>query len=258
MYYYKEYQLNIEGTGYTFVITDREEWARKLRAAGVPVAVYLHPGNEDQDLSDFLYAVEDPEDIDMDYMEKACRRLLGMPWDILETGRCLVRETTVEDVEAFYEIYRHPAITRFMEGLYPEKEQERDYIRQYIGQVYTFWEFGVWTVVEKESGAVIGRAGFSYREGFEEPELGFIIGVPWQRRGYAEEVCRAILNYGRDALGFGAVQVFVRPGNTASINLCRKLGFHDVGVADIEGEEHIRMKKIMTCLSEPENENYFS
>ena len=241
LYYYKEYQLDIDGTEYIFVITDREEWARKLRAAGVPVAVYLHPGNEDQNLSDFLYAVEDPEDIDMDYMEKACRRLLGMPWEILETERCLIRETAVEDVEEFYEIYKHPAITEFMEELYPEKEQEREYIRQYIAQVYTFWEFGVWTVVEKESGAVIGRAGFSYREGFEEPEIGFIIGVPWQRKGYAQEVCRAILDYGRDVLGFETVQAFVRPGNAASINLCRKLGFHEVGTENIKGEEHIRL-----------------
>ncbi len=240
MYYYKEYQFNIDGAERTFVITDCEEWARKLRAAGVPVAVYLHPGNEDQNLSDFLYAVEDPEDIDPDYMEKACRRLLGLPWEILGTARCLVRETTVEDVEAFYEIYRHPAITEFMEDLYPEKEQEREYIRQYIDQVYTFWEFGVWTVVEKESGAVIGRAGFSYREGFEEPEIGFMIGVPWQRRGYAEEVCRAILDYGRDVLGFGTVQAFVRTGNEASMKLCEKLGLYNAGIVNIEGKEHFR------------------
>lgn len=240
MYYYKEYQFHIDGEERTFVITDREEWARKLRAAGVPVAVYLHPGNEDQNLSDFLYAVEDPEDIDPDYMEKACRRLLGLPWEILETARCLVRETTVVDVEAFYEIYRHPAITEFMEDLYPEKEQEREYIRQYIDQVYTFWEFGVWTVVEKESGAVIGRAGFSYREGFEEPEIGFMIGVPWQRRGYAEEVCRAILDYGRGVLGFGTVQAFVRTGNEASMKLCEKLGLYNAGIVNIEGKEHFR------------------
>ena len=80
-----------------------------------------------------------------------------------------------------------------MEGLYPDREQEREYIRQYIEKIYTFYEFGVWTVVERESGAVIGRAGFSYREGYNEPELGFIIGVPWQHRGYAEEVGRGIL-----------------------------------------------------------------
>lgn len=241
MYYFKQYKLNIDGAEHILIITDCRAKARELRDAGMAVVPYLHEGNRDQDFSDFLYVAEDPEDLDRDYLEKVCRRLLGLPWNILETERCLIRETTVEDVEEFYEIYKHPMITEFMEDLYPEKEQEREYIRQYIDKVYTFWEFGVWTVVEKESGAVIGRAGFSYREGFEEPEIGFIIGVPWQGKGYAQEVCSAILNYGKKVLGFDVVQAFVQPGNDASINLCRKLGFQDAGTEVIEGTEHIRL-----------------
>ena len=241
MYYFKRYKVNIDGTEHNFTVTDCEKKARELRDAGEPVAVYLHHGNEDQDLSDFLYAVEDPEDLDPDYMVKVCRRLLGLPWEILKTERCLIRETTVDDVEDFYEIYRDPSITEHMEDLYPEKEQEKEYIREYIEKVYTFWEFGVWTVVERVSGAVIGRAGLSYREGFEEPELGFIIGVPWQRKGYAEEVCRAILAYGKDVLGFETVQALVEPGNNASFRLCNKLGFCDTGVIKADNKDYHRL-----------------
>lgn len=240
LYYFKQYNLNIDGAEHTLTITDCEAKARELRKAGEAVVPYLHAGNGDQNFSDFLYVAEDPEDLDMDYLEKVCCRLLGLPWEILETARCRIRETTVEDVEEFYEIYQHPMITEFMEDLYPEREQEREYIRQYIEKVYSFWEFGVWTVVEKGSGAVIGRAGFSYREGFEEPEIGFIIGVPWQRKGYAEEVCRAILDYGKEVLGFGTVQAFVQPGNSASENLCVRLGFHNEGITTIEGKDYYR------------------
>lgn len=240
MYYLKQYKVNIDGTERTLTVTDCEEQARKLRDAGEPVAVYLHRKNADQNFSDFPYAVEEPEDLDEDYLERVCRRLLGLPWEILETERCLIRETTVEDVEAFYEIYRDPKITEYTEALYPEKEQEREYIREYIEKVYAFWEFGVWTVVEKESGSVIGRAGFSYREGFQEPEIGFIIGVPWQRRGYAEEVCRAILQYGEERLGFGTIQALVAPENAASMGLCSKLGFYDDGVIKVDDKEYHR------------------
>ena len=80
-------------------------------------------------------------------MEKVYRRLKGLPWDILETKRCLIRETVPEDVDSFYEIYSDPAITKFMEDLYPEKEQEKAYIREYIEKIYTYYEFGVWTIV---------------------------------------------------------------------------------------------------------------
>ncbi len=165
----------------------------------------------------------------------------GRWWrNILGTARCLIRETVPGDVDAFYQIYSHPAITEYMEGLYPDVEEERQYVRDYIEKVYTFFGFGVWTVVERESGDVIGRAGFSYREGFDEPELGFIIGVPWQRRGYAEEVCRAVLAYGWSALEFEQVQALVEPGNVPSIKLCEKLGFRKAADVSVGEKEYCR------------------
>lgn len=222
-------------------ITDDSATAERLQNAGEAVLVHLHPGNSNQDFSQFLFAVEQPEELDAEYVEKVYRRLKGLPWDILETERCLIRETTVDDVDAFYEIYSNPAITEHMEDLYPEVEQEKQYVRDYIEKVYTFFEFGVWTVVEKETGAVIGRAGISYREGFDEPELGFVIGVPWQRKGYAREVCEAILQYGTEVLCFEVIQALVEPQNEASLSLCDKLGMKPVESVSIKDKEYTRL-----------------
>lgn len=223
-----------------YVADDIEE-ARRLKDDGQAVLIYLHDGNSEQDFSEFLYAVEDPEELEPEYVNKVYRRLKGMPWDILETDRCLIRETTTEDVEDFYHIYSDPAITRYMEDLYPEIEQEKQYIREYIEKVYSFFEFGVWTVVKRESGSVIGRAGFAFREGYEEPELGFIIGVPWQRQGYAEEVCRAVMKYGWEVLGFRQVQAMVEPENAASLRLCGKLGFMEKEKVTEKGKVYVRL-----------------
>lgn len=240
MVYLKEIEVETEGHRGVLYLTDDAGTARGLREAGEAVLIYLHPGNRDQDFSGFLFAVEDPEDLEPEYIERAYRRLKGLPWNILRTARCLIRETIPEDVESFYQIYSHPAITEYMEGLYPEVEEERQYVRDYIEKVYTFFGFGVWTVIERESGAVIGRAGFSYREGFDEPELGFIIGVPWQRRGYAEEVCRAVLAYGWSALEFRQVQALVEPENIPSVRLCEKLGFRKAENVNVGEKEYYR------------------
>ncbi len=223
--YLKKRKVSVNGTEQPLYVTDDKDTAEKLREDGEAVLIYLHSGNRDQDFSSYLFAVEDPEELEPEYVERVYRRLKGIPWNILETERCLVRETTPEDVDVFYRIYSNPAVTRYMEELYPEVEQEKQYVREYIEKVYTFYGFGVWTVVEKESGAVIGRAGISYREGFEEPELGFIIGVPWQGRGYAYEVCEAILAYAAAALGFTRIQALVEIENLPSLRLCQKLGF---------------------------------
>lgn len=239
--YLREIKLRLEDKEAELYVTDDAETAKVLRGEGKAVLIYLHRGNEGQDFSGFLFAVEDPEELEEEYIERVCRRLKGMPWNILTTERCLVRETTPEDVEAFYRIYSHPAITEHMEGLYPEIEQEKRYIREYIEKVYTFFGFGVWTVAERESGEVIGRAGISYREGFEDPELGFIIGVPWQRKGYAWEVCRAILDYAWTALEFEQVQALVETENQASLRLCEKLGFRRRAMVTMENKEYCRL-----------------
>lgn len=231
----------IDGSERTLYVTDRLETARELKRRGEAVAVYLHEGNRDQDFSELPYAVEDLSALDAEYAERVYRRLKKLPWTILETDRCVIRETTPEDVDSFYKIYSNPEITKYMEGLYPDIEQEKQYVREYIDKIYAFYEFGVWTVLEKESGEVIGRAGFSYRQGYDDPEIGYIIGVPWQRHGYAEEVCRAILEYGWQELGFGRVQALVETENEPSLILCDKLGFTAVEELEINGRAFFRL-----------------
>ncbi len=241
MAYYNEIRFYTEGMEALLHVTDDLTIAKRLKEQGEAVLVYLHEDNRGQDFSGYLFAVEDPEDLEQEYVERVWRRLKGLPWNILATDRLMVRETIPEDVDAFYTIYSDPMITRYMEGLYPEVEQEKQYIREYIEKVYTYYGFGVWTVIEKESGAVIGRAGISYREGFELPELGFLIGVPWQGRGYAEEVCRAVLCYSFRALQFEQVQALVEPGNEASLKLCEKLGFGQEAVVTLNQKKYCQM-----------------
>lgn len=180
---------------------------------------------EDRSFGGIRYAIESLENIDIDYLDKICRRYAGLPWKILETERCIVREMTVEDVDAFYEIYKEPSITAYMEGLYPEREQETDYIKSYIKNIYEFYEYGLWTVVEKQSSEIIGRAGISWREETETVELGYVIAKPFQRQGYAYEVCNAILKYAYEELEIEQVAAYIKEGNEASEALCRKLKF---------------------------------
>lgn len=242
MSYFRQIEIDGQDDGGILFVTDEADTAKKLRERGEAVLVYLHEGSRDQDFSEFRFAVEDPEGLEIDYIEKVYRRCKGLPWNVLETDRCLIRETVPEDVEAFYEIYSNPVITEFMEDLYPDKEQEKAYIRDYIEKIYGFYGYGVWTVTEKNSGAVIGRAGFSYREGCDTPELGFVIGAPWQRKGYAGEVCGAILKYGWEELGFEAVQALVEPANEASLRLCDSLGFRAEQEVFVNGREFFLLK----------------
>lgn len=209
----------------TLFITDNAACQMLIKSNKLPVIVYMHNENRNERFSHAEYAIEQIEDVEYESLKLAYLRLTGQPWTILTTDRCEVRETTMNDADSFYEIYKEPSITRYMEDLYDDKAAEVAYIQDYIKNVYAFYGYGMWTVLEKNSGKVIGRAGISWREGFDVPELGFVIAVPYQHQGYAYEVCKAILEYGKMELGFTRIQVLIMSENESSKALCRKLGF---------------------------------
>lgn len=227
----------------TLFVTDCPEVAQKLSTADFPVLGILRKENKDASFSGVRYLAEGWESITPSYLERVYRRCRGLPWQILETKRCILRETIEADVDAFYRIYEEPSITAFMENLFADREEELRYTADYRKNMYEFYGYGIWSVILKETGEVIGRAGLDMRRGFEEPELGFVIGVLWQRRGIAEEVCRAILRYGEEELGFTRVQALTEQENRASLALLKKLGFVFAGVYEEMGKEYLRYIK---------------
>lgn len=210
-------------------ITDSPIQAADFARRNIPYIVVLNEHNRAEAFPSGAYCVENAADIDDLYMDRVYRRFHGLPWDITETQRLKIREITVEDVPRLYELYRDERITRYMEPLFSEPEKELEYTKAYIEKVYPFYGYGMWVIVLKESGEVIGRVGFEYKEGFEGLELGFMLGAAYQHRGYAYEACKAVLRYGMEALGEHCFCAFVNENNTASIRLCERLGFLKAG-----------------------------
>ena len=226
--------------GEMLILTDDPSCFQKISVKGYFVIAVYHKKNEGKSFPGAKYAVEDIFTLEYRSYKEAYLRLASLPWDILETKHLEVRESTVFDVEDFYRIYKDPSITCYMEDLFPEKESEIAYMKAYIEQIYGFYGFGMWTVLLKSTGQVIGRAGLSVREGYELPELGFVIDVQHQKKGYAYEVCSAILDYAAEELFFEKVQALVQEENAASAGLLNKLGFlyeRDV----IEGGQKYRL-----------------
>ncbi len=216
------------------IVTDSPKRAEEFIKKGMFAVGMLHDSGENVEFPGVKYVFSDINQVDIDSFIKVYQRYSGEPWIILVTKRLLVRETTLEDVDTFYELYKDPEMTRYMEGLFDDPEDEKRYQRDYIKKVYGLMGFGVWTLVRLEDSKVIGRAGYSIRSGFDDIELGFLVGKEYQRHGYAYEACRAILDYGRDMLQFDKVQTLVKAENTVSIHLCERLGFKKTEEVDVE------------------------
>lgn len=234
----------------TLVLTDDGRSAAALLAKGAYVVGVSHKFNEHEDFTGLKYVFTDIQEVDIDSFIKAYQRYAGLPWEVIRTERLLIRETTLDDVDRFYELYRDPEMTKYMEGLFENPEDEKRYQKDYIEKVYGLMGFGIWTIVRLEDGVIIGRAGYSVRNGFEDIELGFLIGKEYQGQGYAYEACDAILDYGKEILLFEKVQTLVKEENTVSINLCKKLGFKELDTVEVEeniyGEEYNTVKTAKT------------
>ena len=187
--------------------------------------VSVNDAVESKSLPTVDIVVEGFEEVDYDFLEKIYQRHHGIPWTILETERLTVRELALSDMDALFELYSHEGMTDYMEGLY-SYEEEYEYQKAYIENMYRFYGYGMWLVFEKETGKLVGRAGLEHREELQgELELGYAIGTPWQGNGYATEVCQGILKYAREDLGFEEICSLVQPENMASVHLLEKLDF---------------------------------
>ncbi|SFC07812.1 GNAT family N-acetyltransferase [Butyrivibrio sp. YAB3001] len=228
----------------TLVITDSDKDAQRLIANGFYCAGVRHGGNPKEQFNGIKYVLEEIDEVDIDSFVKIYQRSAGEPWDVIMTERLLIRETTLDDVDEFYKLYQDPEMTKYMEGLFENPEDEKRYQRDYIEKVYGLMGFGIWTIVRREDGRIIGRAGYSVRNGFDEIELGFLIGKEFQNQGYAYEACSAILEYGKEVLLLDQVQALVKKENEVSIHICQKLGFVQTGTVSVEeniyGREYIK------------------
>lgn len=171
------------------------------------------------------YVADSLTGIDEEYLLLAFCRFHCLPMTICETRRLFIREMSADDLPALYEIYRG-SVLRFVEPLYGY-EEELAFTESYIKNMYGFYGYGLWLLVRKEDGAIIGRAGLSNRlfDGKNELELGYVVGEEYQGKGYATEACEAILRTAYEKFGADRVVACIEKENVPSVRLAHKLNF---------------------------------
>lgn len=208
--------------GDVLVITEDEKEAGKI--AGQGNAVLLLQGETGGFVSNVPYVTFSLEDCDYEYFNKVFCRQKGYPLEIMRTERTVLDEIEPADLPELYEVYDDDEVRRFMEPLYEMKEED-EYTRQYIRNMYGMYDFGIWIVRDRITNEMIGRAGLSLREvdGETTPELGFVVARKFRRKGYAYEICEAILRYAFNELDFCKVNIVTAPDNYAAKSLAEKL-----------------------------------
>ena len=184
---------------------------------------------------------EEYADLDPAFAERDRIRKKGLPVQIARTRRLVIREIVAEDVPYLFEIFQQPGIKDMMR---PPRtlEEEREFMRAYISHAYAFYDYGLWCVLEKESGKIVGEAGLFPSERVKDAvEMGYIIAPDFQRRGYAAECGEAGLAYAFHTLDLEEIHLFTDRENQALLRTAKRLGFQvlEEGVGD-SGLLHLR------------------
>ena len=229
------------------VLTDRQATADmasgRLSVEGSAIAlqgkaacVGYEPPGAGVTLSHVDMIVQGFEELDVEFFRRVYQRCHGIPWTIALTDRLALRESVPDDFDVFYDMYRQPGMTDYMPGLSDDKEEERETFCAYIRRMYSFYGYGLWTVAEKASGRVVGRAGMENGsfQGQSVPVIGYMIGAEYQRQGYGQEAVRAVAEYAFCELEMERIYGFVHKKNQNSRRLIQRVGFRRI-------EERCRM-----------------
>ena len=232
-------------------IADSERLLRRLSGLGAAFCGYSHAGNPGEELGLADYVLMEPQWVDRDSLVKIWQRQRRLPWTILETARCEVREFVPEDLEAIRALYDEEA-RKYLEAPSEDTQKERKILEAYIDRVYRLCGYGHWAVLSRETGELIGRIGFSFPSASApgpaaDASFGYLVRRSERGRGIAREVCAALLNYGFEQLGFEQIGADAAASNAASVKILRSFGFREVARRE-EQRYYILNKKEWTNI----------
>ena len=143
---------------------------------------------------------------------------------VLETERLVLREMGQADLPALCEILQDPLVMYAYEHAFSDDEAQAWLDRQL--ERYATYGFGLWAVVEKASGQLIGQCGVTMQDwcGREVPEVGYLFRRSKWHQGFAAEAAAACRDYAFHTLGFPEVFSIIRENNFPSQHVALRCG----------------------------------
>ncbi len=143
---------------------------------------------------------------------------------ILETSRIVLREFRAEDADVLARVISDPETMRFYPAPYDRAGVEQ-WIERNLRR-YAEHGHGLWAMVLKETGEMIGDCGLAVQQvdGADEVEIGYHVRRDFWGKGLATEAARACRDYGFARLPVERLISLIRPENVPSWRVAEKVG----------------------------------
>lgn len=143
---------------------------------------------------------------------------------ILETDRLILRKLTSDDKHDLSLILQNKDVMYAYEHAFSDEEVDiwlNNQLRRYKDD-----GFGLWAVILKKTGELIGQCGLTIQQidNKNVVEVGYLFNKAYWHKGYATESTIACKNYAFNNLNIDEVYSIIRENNTSSINVARRNG----------------------------------
>lgn len=147
---------------------------------------------------------------------------------ILESERLLIRKITQQDFNELDFICSNPEIMKFVgDGKPLSKENTQRWIDVTLKN-YKEKGFGVFAVIDKNTGAFIGYSGLVFSEQVKDYELIYALSKAFWGQGLATEIANQMVAFGFDTLQMKCIYASIDPKNKASQSILLKVGFTEL------------------------------
>ena len=143
---------------------------------------------------------------------------------ILETSRLTLREMDDDDFESLKKVISDPE-----NMIYYDKPYDDNGVLRWINwckDSYTKYGFGLWAVILKETGEMIGDCGVSMQfiDNKWKPEIGYHLRKDYHRQGLGIEMASAVKDYFFTNFDFDEVYSYMEVNNVPSYKLAEANG----------------------------------
>uniref|UniRef100_A0A9E8CSV8 GNAT family N-acetyltransferase n=1 Tax=Bosea sp. NBC_00436 TaxID=2969620 RepID=A0A9E8CSV8_9HYPH len=158
---------------------------------------------------------------------------------MIETPNLSMRRPEIDDLDAIHAMRSDLAVVRFLGGRALSREEAWHRLTRIVGH-WTLRGYGMFVVVEKSSGTVVGEVGlFDGCRGLSPdfdnaPEAGWILASGAHGKGYAGEAAAAAHRWFAATHGERRSVCIIAPENHASFRVAQKLGYKSFGQVEYQ------------------------
>lgn len=143
---------------------------------------------------------------------------------IVESERLYLREMKQSDYKALCKMLQDNEVMYAYEGAFSDEESQNWLTNQMTR--YQKNGFGLWAVILKESGEMIGQCGLTIQnvKNSQVLEIGYLFQKKYWHQGYAIEAATLCKDYAFEVLNYHEVYSIIRDNNIASQKVALRNG----------------------------------